>query len=157
MSRRSAAHTSFVLERRFAAQPARVFRAWADPEAKRRWSDCHAEVGTTEYSMDFRPGGREIHRAVLPDGKHQLVEKTFLEIVPAARIIFAYFMAADSRHLSASLVTVEFHADGTGTRLLLTEQLVYLDGHDDLVERVQGTSEGLDRLVLEVEQEPPAE
>jgi uncharacterized protein YndB with AHSA1/START domain len=150
MTRRSAEHTSFVLERRFAAPPARVFKAWADPKAKQRWSDCHADGGTTEYSMDFRPGGREIHRAVLPNGKLQLIEKTFLEIVPDARIIFAYGIEADGRYLSASLVTAEFHPDESGTLLKLTEQLAYLDGHTDLDERIRGTREGLDRLALEL-------
>lgn len=150
MMSRSAAHTSFVLERRLKASPARVFHAWADPEAKQRWSDCHAEVGTTHYSMDFRPGGRETHRAILPDGREQVVEKVFLEIVEGARIIFAYAMEAAGQSLSASLVTVELHGEGGGTRLLLTEQLAYLDGHSDLQERIAGTAEGLDRLALEV-------
>ncbi|GIL40760.1 SRPBCC family protein [Roseiterribacter gracilis] len=151
----SAAHTSFVLERRFKSSPARVFQAWADPDAKRRWNDCHAEVGTTDYTIDFRVGGHELHRAILPDGKKQLVDKVFLEIVPDARILFAYSMEAGGRSLSASLVTVEFHADGSGTFLKLTEQLAYLDGHDDLQQRIEGTSEGLDRLFLELAEDLP--
>jgi uncharacterized protein YndB with AHSA1/START domain len=155
MSARSAAHTSFVLDRRFKASRARVFQAWADPEAKRRWADCHAEVGTQSYAIDFRVGGHEVHRAILPDGRPQLIDKVFLEIVPDARIIFAYSMEAGGRHLSASLVTVEFHAEGEGTRLKLTEQLAYLDGHDDLEARRQGTDEGLDRLALELAGELP--
>lgn len=151
MTRRSTAHTSFVLERTFKASPARVFNAWSDPKAKQRWSDCHAGTGTSEYSLDFRPGGREIHRATLPDGTPQLVDKTFIEIVQDARIIFAYGIAIGGRTISASLVTVELHPEGGGTRLQLTEQLAYLDGHDDLVLRKLGTGEGLDRLLLEVE------
>jgi uncharacterized protein YndB with AHSA1/START domain len=154
MTARSAAHTSFVLERRLKAAPARVFAAWADIDAKRRWADCHAEVGTIEYTMDFCVGGHEIHRATLPDGREQRVDKVFLEIVPDARIIFAYAMAAAGCSLSASLVTVEFQPDGAGTRLLLTEQLAYLDGHHDLDQRIEGTAEGLDRLVLEVDHLP---
>lgn len=148
--RTGARHASFVLERRFKAPPSRVFHAWSDPDAKRRWSDCHAEVGTTHYSLDFRPGGHEIHHATLPDGRRQVVDKVFLEIVPDTRIIFAYAMEAAGRSLSASLVTVEFAPDGLGTHLRLTEQLAYLDGHYDLDERTQGTADGLDRLVLDL-------
>ncbi len=146
----SAEHTSFVLERRLKASPARVFAAWADLDAKRRWSDCHAEVGTISYTMDFRVGGHEIHRATLPDGRAQTVDKVFLEIVEGARIIFAYAMEAAGKSLSASLVTVEFLSDGAGTRMVLTEQLAYLDGHMDLDQRIEGTAEGLDRMVAEV-------
>ena len=154
MSARSAAHTSFVLDRRLKASPARVFAAWADLDAKRRWADCHAEVGTISYTMDFRVGGHERHRATLPDGREQTVDKVFLEIVPDARIIFAYAMEADGEPLSASLVTVEFQPDGTGTRMKLTEQLAYLDGHMDLDQRIEGTAEGLDRLMLELDGQP---
>lgn len=155
MSQHSAAHTSFEIKRRFAAAPARVFHAFADPEAKKQWSDCHAESGS-EYRLDFRIGGRETHRATLPNGKRQSIDKTFLEIVPDARIIFAYTIEVDGRHLSASLVTVEFKGDASGTNLLWTEQLAYLDGHEDLQERIRGTGEGLDRLMLDVTADLPA-
>jgi uncharacterized protein YndB with AHSA1/START domain len=33
----SVEHATFVIERRYDASPARVFAAWADPAAKRRW------------------------------------------------------------------------------------------------------------------------
>lgn len=147
----STAHTSFVLERRFKASAARVFAAWADPATKLRWSDCHAETHRPEFSMDFRPGGREVYRSALPDGTRLAVDKVFLDIVPDARIIFAYSMAANDRPLSASLVTVEFADAPGGSTLKLTEQLAYLDGHMDIEQRRRGTEEGLERLLLEVE------
>ncbi|WP_312163724.1 SRPBCC family protein [Phenylobacterium sp.] len=147
----SASHTSFVIERRFAAPPAAVFGAWADIEAKRRWSDCHTDEGQTELTMDFRPGGRESYRAVLEGGVRQSVEKVFFDIVWNERIVFAYDIEVGGKRLSASLVTVEFSAEGEATFMRLTEQLAYFDGHDDLQERIRGTREGLDRLALDLE------
>ena len=150
MTERCAAHTSFVIEREFAASPARVFKAWGDPSAKQRWADCHADHGTTEYGMDFRVGGHEVQRAVLPGGRSMLIDKVFIEIAPDDRIIFAYSMAMDRKMISASLVTVEFQAVGMGTSMRFTEQLAYLDGHEDLDMRIKGTNDGFDRLALEM-------
>ena len=146
-----AAHTDFVIEREFNAPPEAVFQAWADPEAKRRWSDCHAEY-TTEYRLDFRPFGHETHRVAYPDGRIQQIEKVFFDIEPARRIVFAYDIQLDARRLSVSLVTVEFLAHKHGTRMVYKEQLTYLDGHEDRAERIRGTEEGLDRLLLEMAQ-----
>ena len=140
-------HTDFVIEREFAAEPEAVFHAWADPEAKRAWSDCHADH-TTAYSLDFRPLGRESHTVVYPDKRVQQIEKVFFDIVAGRRIVFAYDIRLDGRPLSVSLVTVEFFAAGRGTRMVYKEQLAYLDGHEDRAQRLQGTEEGLDRLVL---------
>lgn len=145
-----AVHTSFVLERMFEAAPAAVFHAWADADAKRSWSDCHAEH-TTEYRLDFRVGGRETHRVAHPESGEQVVEKVFLDIADGRRIVFAYDIAVAGRRLSVSLVTVEFEPAGEGTRMVYTEQLAYLDGHEDLDQRRHGTGEGLDRLRLVVE------
>lgn len=147
----SAAHASFVLDRHFKASAARVFAAWADPATKLRWNDCHAHTGATEFSMDFRPGGFETYRSVLDDGTPLAVDKVFLDIVPDARIVFAYSMTAGRRVLSASLVTVEFADATSGSTLKLTEQLAYLDGPMDIEQRRRGTEEGLDRLLLEVD------
>lgn len=151
MSAQSAVHTSFVIERRFAAPAALVFAAWADGAVKARWSTCHAENGETEYSQDFRKGGRELYRATLPDGRPQSVEKVFFDIVQDRRIVFAYDIEAGGVRLSASLVTVEFEPEGDATFMRLTEQLAYFDGYYDREERLHGTAEGLDRLALEVE------
>ena len=138
-------HTDFVITRDFAAAPASVFQAWADPDLKRAWSDCHTEHGTT-YHLDFRLYGRETHRVTYPDGRLQSIEKVFLDIVEAQRIVFGYDIRIDGKPLSVSLVTVEFFAHGGGTRMVYTEQLAYLDGHEDRAQRLQGTQEGFDRL-----------
>lgn len=142
-------HTDFVIEREFDAAPKAVFQAWADPQAKRRWSDCHAEH-TTEYRVDFQPLGHETHQVVYPDGRVQRIEKVFFDIVPARRIVFSYDIQLDAHRLSVSLVTVEFFAHRKGTRMVYREQLAYLDGHEDFDQRLRGTEESLDRLKLEL-------
>jgi uncharacterized protein YndB with AHSA1/START domain len=151
MTAPSVLHTSFVIDRQFKASPSRVFAAWTDPTVKRRWSDCHADQSDNNYSLDFRPGGSEIHRVVMPDNSVQLVQKQFFDIVPNARIVFGYDIALDARRLSVSLVTVQFEPSNAGTRMLVTEYIAYLDGHQDLEERIRGTSEGFDRLELELQ------
>ena len=140
-------HSDFVIEREFSVAPEAVFQAWADPKAKRHWSDCHPEH-TAEYSLDFRPLGRETQKVVYPDGRVQRIEKLFFDITAARRIVFAYDITLDGRRLSVSLVTVEFFGRRGGTRMVYTEQLAYLDGHEDRGERIRGTQEGLDRLGL---------
>lgn len=140
--------TDFVIEREFAATPEAVFQAWADPQAKQRWSDCHTEH-TTEYRLDFRAFGHETHKVVYPDGRVQQIEKVFFDIVVARRIVFAYDIRLDALRLSVSLVTVEFFASQRRTRMVYIEQLAYLNGHEDRAQRLRGTKESLDRLELE--------
>ncbi|MBR0647545.1 SRPBCC family protein [Plastoroseomonas hellenica] len=147
MMQRSVTHTSFVVTRGLAAPPTAVFRAWSEPEAKRRWSACHAG---TEHRLDFRVGGAETSRVAMPDGADYVVEARFLDIVEDVRILYAYSMRKGDTRLSASLVTVLFEPDGAGTRMVFTEQVAFLDGHQDPAERIRGTEEGLDRLRLEL-------
>ena len=152
MTHPTTTQASFVIERDFRAAPGKVFQAWADPEAKRSWSDCHPEH-TTEYRLDFRPLGRETHRVADPERGEQAIEKVFFDIVDGQRIVFAYDISVQGRRLSVSLVTVEFLPTPAGTRMTYVEQLTYLDGHEDRAARVLGTQGGFDRLALHL-QEP---
>jgi len=148
---RQAAHTTFVIEREFAASPARVFGAWADPEAKKRWTDCHPGSWTRSHSLDFRIGGLEVNSAFDEQGVGHHCQSLYLDIVPGERIVYAYDIVSAGVRISVSLVTVEFKAAGAGARMVFTEQAVFLDGAPGLEERIEGTGEGFDRLALEVE------
>lgn len=151
MTQRSVAHTSFVIERHLAVPPKIAFRAWSDPDSKRRWFACHPAMVNTGYNLDFRPGGSEMSRVVSPEGASHLFQAHFLDIVAGERIIYAYDMHVGDIRLSASLATVVFEASGTGTKMVFTEQIAFLDGHQDRTERIRGTELGLDRLVLELQ------
>ncbi len=138
-------HTDFVITREFAATPAEVFTAWADPAARMQWSDCHPE-GAREHRLDFRIHGHEVHEAAAASGDIQRIDRFFFDIVDGQRIIFAYDISIGARRLSVSSVTVEFFPATRGSRMVYTEQLAYLDGHEDRAERMRGTAEGFDRL-----------
>lgn len=151
MTAHSVTHATFVLERSYGAPPARVFAAWADPAAKARWFSCHAE-----HEMDFRVGGREYSRGGEPGGPVYATEIRFQDIVPGERIVYSYDVLRDDARMSVSLATVELRPEGTGTRLVFTEQGAFLDGHDTPAGRELGTRVGLERLDAELRGEPAA-
>ena len=49
-------------------------------------------------------------------------------------------------HFSVSLTTIELSPDGKGTHLLLTEQIVFLDGNDNAANREEGLASMLDKI-----------
>ncbi len=67
MSTRSAQHDSFAIEHHYAAPPARVFAAWSDAAAKRRWFVGPNGWREVERLVDFRVGGRERGTRMLLD------------------------------------------------------------------------------------------
>jgi uncharacterized protein YndB with AHSA1/START domain len=152
MSERSAVHATFVIERTYDATPARVFKAWAEPEAKASWFG--PKVLTRDgHELDFKVGGEEHLRVLTPDGTTFLFDSRYEDIVPDERIVYAYDMHKDDARISVSLTTVELEPSGTGTKLTFTEQGVFLDGHDTPAEREHGTGELLDNLGAELGKE----
>lgn len=145
MMSRPVVHRTLSLQRTYPAPPARVFAAFADLGTKRRWlAEGPGEVD--EFTLDFRVGGFERRRFRLAGGAPMRNDTLFLDIAPDARIVFAYSLSAGEAPTSAALTTVELTADGDGTRLLLTEQVAFLDGVDGAPGRQRGWGSLLDRL-----------
>lgn len=142
MSERSVEHATIVIERTFDASSARVFAAWSDPEAKARWFGGPEEL----VELDFRVGGREARRGTDPDGNPYTFEARFQDIVPSQRIVYTYEMLTGESRISVSLATVELAPDRDGTRLVFTEQAVFLDGHETPARREHGWGALLDAL-----------
>jgi uncharacterized protein YndB with AHSA1/START domain len=146
MSERSVEHATFVVERRYDASPARVFRAWSDPAAKARWWGL--PEGTHE--LDFRVGGRELHTGTHPDRGAYTFEARYQDIVPGRRIVYTYEMRLGETRISVSVATVELVPDRGGTRLIFTEQGAFLDGLETLPARESGMGGLLDALGAEL-------
>jgi uncharacterized protein YndB with AHSA1/START domain len=145
MRDRSAAHATFVIERTYDASPAHVFGAWSDPAAKASWFGPK-NLSHEHRELDFTVGGRESFAVDTPDGVTYLFDSRYADIVPEERIVHTYDMYRDDTRLSVSVATIEFEPHGTGTKLIFTEQGVFLDGHDTPAEREHGTGELLDSL-----------
>jgi uncharacterized protein YndB with AHSA1/START domain len=141
-------HDSFSIERTYEASPERVFAAFADQKTKARWFSGPEGWNVSQWELDFRVGGREHNVSAPRGGKDHTFQAIYLDIVPDHRIIYTYDMFIGSTKLSCSLTTIELEPDPAfgRTRLLLTEQGAYLDGHDLPKNREQGTRELLEAL-----------
>jgi uncharacterized protein YndB with AHSA1/START domain len=146
MTLSTVAHDTFVIERIYPVPVTQVFGAWAEPVLKARWFAGSANALGAGYDLDFRVGGREVNRAGPPGGPVYTYQSEFHDIVPEQRIIYTYEMYADETRISVSVATVQFRTRDAATQLVLTEQGVFLDGHDTAAQREEGTRVLLDSL-----------
>jgi uncharacterized protein YndB with AHSA1/START domain len=154
-------HATFCIERTYAASPAQVYRALTDPVAKAKWFGGDERCTILARIMDVRPGGHEhlqgrwaagAHRAASeerggpPAGVVSTFDAVYLDVVREQRLVYVYEMHLDQRKISVSLATMELKREGTGTRLIVTEQGAFLDGYDDAGARERGTGQLLEAL-----------
>jgi uncharacterized protein YndB with AHSA1/START domain len=154
------AHGTFTIERRYDASPERVFRAYSDAAAFRRWFVEGKGFTIHEWTHDFRVGGRAGGRFRFGDEGNEtwFNETEHLDIVPESRIIISYVMGRETPagrvRNSASLATTELVADGAGTRLTYTEQGAFLEDGKDIALREHGCGEMLEALARDLKEHP---
>jgi uncharacterized protein YndB with AHSA1/START domain len=156
MTKLKTVHDTLVIERSFDASPARVFQAFADPAARMRWGVPSANVELVYLETDFRVGGRDVSRCGPAGNLMFHVDLTYLDIVPDARIVSVETVSQDAKRLSVSLISVEFHRSGQGTRLVLTDQIAALDGSDMVAGSRAGFNAALDNLAGELRRDAAA-
>lgn len=139
-------HAGFTLERIYDASPERVFAQFADRDLKEKWFSGPPDWTTVAGELDFRVGGHEVDAGGPPGGPVHWFKATYYDIVDNERIVYAYEMYLDDHRISVSLSTIELEPVGNGTRLVLTEQGAFFDGHDDPSAREAGTKEMLELL-----------
>jgi uncharacterized protein YndB with AHSA1/START domain len=144
-------HGSFTIERSYDAPPAKVFAAFKDPAAKRRWYVEGEGFSVESYEPSFGVGTFERSSFRFKGGPLISNDTVYLDIVEGQRLITAYSMALDGKPMSSSLVTILFEPKGSGTQITLTEQGAYMEGFDDVAGREHGMRELLEALAREVD------
>lgn len=130
MSPKPIPHGSFVIERHYPSTPDRVWAAWTDPALKAQWFIGPPSWTLLGRTLDVTVGGTEtLHgRHAGPAPMETLFSARYHHVAAQERLVYVYDMHLNGVHHSASLATVEFFADGGGTRMLFTEQVAFLDG-----------------------------
>jgi uncharacterized protein YndB with AHSA1/START domain len=146
MKKHSTVHASFTIERTLTASPEHVFQAFADQETKAKWFIGPDHWKKSDHRLNFKVGSEEHVSGGPVGGSVHSYNAVFRDIVPQERIVTTYEMHLEDKRISVSVATLEFILEGTGTRLILTEQDVFLDGYDTPESREHGTRDLLDKL-----------
>jgi uncharacterized protein YndB with AHSA1/START domain len=143
-------HHTVVVKRTLDASAARVFAAFAENDALRRWYVPGDASWTCEIiSHEFRVGGRHLMTFGPPDAKYT-EDCRYEDIVDNQRICYVMTVLNGKERITTSMVTVELASQGAHTALTVTDQLVILDGGDSADGRERGWGETLDKLPAEL-------
>ena len=134
---------SLALSRHYPVAPEKVWRAWTDPEALKRWWGPGTAEGVSLAQLDVRVGGR--FRIIFggAQGTDHEVTGVYREVVPNRKLVFTWTWPRTTPERE-SLVTIVFQAAGTGTDLDFRHEQLFdesvRDGHR------RGWTESLDKL-----------
>ena len=124
---------SLRLSRRYEAAPEKVWRAWTDPQALKRWFGPDEDGIVLLAEIDLRVGGRyHLRFRARPEGSEvHDVSGVYREVEPHRRLVFTW--AWKSTPERESLVTLQFEAAGGGTGMLFLQEQFFdpaaRDGH----------------------------
>ena len=136
MEPRLAEKPSLTLSRHYPVAPEKVWRAWTDPEAIKRWWGPGGQEPVSLAELDVRVGGR--FRIVFggSDGKAHEVQGVYREVLPPRKLVFTWTWprTTPERESLVSIVFREARSDeGVGTELDFRHEQLFdeavRDGH----------------------------
>jgi uncharacterized protein YndB with AHSA1/START domain len=140
---RLAEKPSLTLERFYPVAPEKVWRAWTDPQALKRWFGPGGPQPVALAELDVRVGGRFRVLFGGAEGTEHEVRGVYREVVPNRRLVFTWSWPRTTPERE-SLVTVEFRKSARGTELVFKHAQHFdetvRDGHR------QGWSEAFAKL-----------
>jgi uncharacterized protein YndB with AHSA1/START domain len=115
--------------RTFDAPRERVFQAWTDPTRLQKWFRPDETVTTLSTKVDLRVGGKYRLQMKHPDGEFYTAVGTYREVKAPERLVFTWQWEKDGSEAdfgevepSQMVVTLEFHARGKQTEVVLTHE-----------------------------------
>lgn len=131
MSEIPAARGNAVLDirRHYPVEPAKVWRAWTDPQALTRWFGPGEPGSVFEADLDVRTGGCYSIAFRTPDGEEHRVRGEYLDVDEPRRLVFSW--AWQSTPDRVSRVTVELAARDGGCDLAFRHDRFFDDAARD--------------------------
>jgi uncharacterized protein YndB with AHSA1/START domain len=142
------AETTLQIKKIFAAPRQKVFEAWTEPEKLTRWL-CRASArhSTKLLELDVRVGGHYRLEVTTPDEGSRIVSGTYCEVKIPERLVFTWQWEGDP-DFGETLVTVDLHARGESTEMVLThERFSSSEGRDSHATGWQGCFDRLTELL----------
>jgi uncharacterized protein YndB with AHSA1/START domain len=121
---RLAEKPSLVLTRFYPVEPEKVWRAWTDPQALKRWWGPGGADPVATAELDLRAGGR--FRIVFggAQGTANEVQGTYREVVPNRRLVFTWTWPRTTPERE-SVVTIELKKVPRGTELVFRHEQLF--------------------------------
>jgi len=140
---RLAEKPSVVLTRFYPVEPEKVWRAWTDPQALKRWWGPGGEQPVAVADLDLRAGGRFHIVFGGAQGTDHEVQGVYKEVVPNRKLVFTWTWPRTTPERE-SVVSIELRKVARGTELLFRHEQLFdeavRDGHR------RGWSESLVKL-----------
>jgi len=134
------------LVRRYPVAPAKVWRAWTEPQALSQWFGPGEVNSVLLAQLDVREGGAYRIRFRTPDGEEHEVAGIYQEVQPERRLVFSW--AWQSTPDRVSRVSVDLQPVEGGTQLaFLQERFFDQAARDNHARGWSGTFAKLDALL----------
>ena len=142
----SVVHDTICLERQLQHQPSAVFAAYADVDQRVVWTAPSDDEVVIFEADDFRVGGLD-QFICGPRTAPDFVGTTRYEhIIDNELIVFTERLVHGDQLLAMSLITWALTPNGTGTTLVVTDQVTSLAGQGPVDGSRDGYAAILDRL-----------
>ena len=129
---RLAEKPSLVLTRFYPVEPEKVWRAWTDPQALKRWWGPGGAEPVALAELDLRKGGRFHIVFGGAQGTDHEVQGVYREVLPNRKLVFTWTWPRTTPERE-SVVTIELKKVPRGTELLFRHEQLFdeavRDGH----------------------------